>query len=128
MAVFWILAALMLLVALAFVLVPLLRARTPAGPTAVEANLEVLRGQRRELDADVAAGLLPAQARDEALAELVERAQDDLAAREGAVVATPRRPWVVAGVSAVLVPAIVLGTYLALGSPGALSPQPAPQA
>jgi cytochrome c-type biogenesis protein CcmH len=127
MAVFWIIAALMLLVALAFVLVPLLRARRQPGRTAVEANLEVLRGQRRELEADVAAGILPVEARDEALAELVQRAEDDLAAREGAAVVAPRRPWVVAGISAVLVPAIVIGTYLALGSPTALDPKAAPQ-
>src|SRR5258706_162377 len=40
MTVFWMLAALMTAVALAFVLVPLLRGRPPAGPSAVEANLE----------------------------------------------------------------------------------------
>jgi cytochrome c-type biogenesis protein CcmH len=128
MAVFWILATLMLLVALAFVLVPLLRTRAAAGPTAVEANLEVLRGQRRELEADVAAGLLPAEARDEALAELVERAEADLQSREGGAVAGPRKPWAVAGISAVVIPALALATYLALGSPRALDPQAAPQA
>jgi cytochrome c-type biogenesis protein CcmI len=69
MAVFWMLAALMTAVALAFVLVPLLRGRPPAGPSAVEANLEALRGQRRELEADIASGVVPAS-RERALAEL----------------------------------------------------------
>ena len=63
MVVFWILATLMTAVALAFVLVPLLRSRAEAGPGSVEANLEVLRGQRREIEADVASGTLPADAR-----------------------------------------------------------------
>ena len=73
MLVFWILAALMTAVALAFVLVPLLRMRAITGPSQKEANLEVLRGQRREIEADVERGVLPADARDEALAELVAR-------------------------------------------------------
>jgi len=73
MVVFWSLAALMAALALAFVLVPLLRARSIGGPSAREAALDVLRGQRREIERDVAAGHLPADARDEALAELVER-------------------------------------------------------
>ncbi|MGZ5042636.1 MAG: c-type cytochrome biogenesis protein CcmI, partial [Usitatibacter sp.] len=47
-------AALMTAVALAFVLVPLLRGRAVAGPSTLDANLDVLRGQRREIDADVA--------------------------------------------------------------------------
>jgi len=121
MLVFWILATLMLAAALAFVLVPLLRTHGPAGPTAVEANLEVLRAQRREIEADVASGVLPGTARDEALAELVARADDDLAAREPAS-APMRRPWVVAATLGVAIPALVLGVYLAVGSPRALDP------
>ena len=125
MVVFWILAALMLAVALAFVLVPLLRTRRAAGPTTVEANLEVLRGQRREIEDDVAAGLLPREARDEALAELVARADEDLATSEPAapVASPPRRPWLVATVTGVAVTVLVIGTYLALGSPTALDPR-----
>ena len=124
MVAFWILAALMLAVALGFVLVPLLRTRRAAGPTTVEANLEVLRGQRREIEADVAAGLLPPEARDEALAELLARADEDLAAREPAAggAGAPRKPWILAGMSGFAVTALVIGTYLALGSPTALDP------
>jgi len=118
MVVFWSLAALMVLAALAFILVPLLRARPSAAPTVVEANLEVLRGQRREIEADVANGVLPADAKDEALAELVDRAQGDLAPPAGAPVAT-RRPWIAAAVAGVAVPAIAFGMYLAVGTPDA---------
>jgi cytochrome c-type biogenesis protein CcmH len=120
MSVFWIMAALMTAVALAFVLVPLLRARAGAGPTAVAANLDVLRGQRREIDADVANGLLPAGSRDEALAELVDRAQDDLAAVPAAAPPDARRSWAAAVVVAVALPAAAFGIYLALGTPSAL--------
>jgi cytochrome c-type biogenesis protein CcmH len=118
MVVFWILATLMTIVALAFVLVPLLRPRADAGPSTVEANLEALRGQRREIEADVANGTLPADVRDEALAELVERAQADLAPPPGRV-DTPKKPWITAAVVAVALPLVAFGVYLARGMPAA---------
>lgn len=119
MTVFWLLATLMTAVALAFVLVPLLRAPARAAPTRVEANLDVLRWQRREIEADIANGTLPAQARDEALAELVDRAESDLVAPPPP---PPRlqRPWIVAALAAVAVPALAFGMYLAVGNPAAL--------
>jgi cytochrome c-type biogenesis protein CcmH len=123
MAVFWMLAGLMTVVALAFVLVPLLRARPPAGPTAMEANLEVLRGQRRELEADIASGVIPADARNEALAELVTRAEADLAAPAAAVAAERKRPWAAVAIAAVGIPALAFGVYLAIGSPAATDPR-----
>lgn len=119
MLAFWILATLMTAVALAFVLVPLLRARAGStGPTPVEANLEVLRGQRREIEADVANGLLPADARDEALAELLQRADSDLSIAPQPTAAS-KRPWITAAIVAVSLPLIAFGTYLAIGTPGA---------
>jgi len=121
MAVFWFLAALMIVVALAFILVPLLRPRAASGPSLLEANLEVLRGQRREIEADVANGLLPADAREEALAELVERAQGDLqaAAPVKPAAAAAKRPWLTAAIAAVAVPFLAFGLYLAVGTPDA---------
>ena len=123
MALFWILASLMTALALAFVLVPLLRARAPAGPSAREANLAALRAQRREIDADVANGTLAASARDEALAELVDRAEADLAASGEATSIAAKRPWASAAIVAVALPAIAFGTYLTLGAPAALDPR-----
>lgn len=119
MAAFWILATSMTIVALAFVLVPLLR-RAPAGtgPSRVEANLDVLRWQRREIEADIANGTLPAQERGEALAELVGRAQSDLAA-PAPVEGPGPRPWIVAAVASLAVPALAFGMYLAVGNPAA---------
>src|SRR5690349_4743678 len=118
MAVFWLLAVLMTAAALAFVLVPLLRSRPVSGPSTVEANLDVLRSQRREIEADVANGTLPPEARDEALAELVRRAEADLVP-----VAAPadaaRKPWITAAVVAVALPLCAFGLYLARGTPAA---------
>jgi len=118
MAVFWILVTLMTAAALAFVLVPLLRSRPAVAPSATDANLEVLRAQRREIDADVASGVLPSQERDAALAELVQRADQDLAGREAPAV-RGGKPWPVAIAAGVLVPLVAFGTYLAVGTPRA---------
>lgn len=123
MLLFWILATSMTAVALAFVLVPLLRPRKVAGPTLKEANLDVLRGQRQEIEADVARGVLPADARDEALAELVARAESDLAAEPSPDASAPRRSWLAATVVAVVLPLLSFGLYLALGMPGAADPR-----
>ena len=122
MAVFWILATCMTLLALAIVLVPLLRTRPlPAGPSSREAALEVLRGQRREIDSDIATGYLPAEAREEALAELVERAGEDLPPEPAAPrhAAPAARPWLAAGVVAIAIPALAFGLYAVIGTPGA---------
>jgi cytochrome c-type biogenesis protein CcmH len=124
MVVFWALSAAMTLVALGFVLVPLLRARgEPDGPTAREVTLAVLRGQRQEIEADIAAGNLPAAARDEALAELVDRAGEDLPPEAPAPKRAPPpagKPWITAAVAAVAVPALAFGLYAAIGSPAAV--------
>jgi len=119
MLLFWVLATLMTAVALAFVLVPLLRTHRPAAPSVRDANLDVLRGQRREIEADVASGVLPADARDEALAELVARAQADLPADATCAPRIERRPWIAAGLVALALPALTFGVYLAVGTPGA---------
>ena len=123
MFLFWLLAALMTAVALAFVLVPLLRARAQTGPSVEAANLEVLRGQRQEIDADVARGVLPSDARDEALAELMARADTDLVPEAGASKAPPRRSWIAAVAMVVLVPALSFALYFATGSPQATDPK-----
>jgi cytochrome c-type biogenesis protein CcmH len=122
MVVFWILATLMTAVALAFVLVPLLRARSAVSPSRDAANLDVLRGQRREIDADLASGLLPADAKEEALAELVDRARADLEAAAPAP-ADGRKPWVTASVAALAIPLVAFGVYLAYGTPAATDPR-----
>jgi len=119
---FWFVAALLIVAALAFVLVPLLRPRVRSGPSVREANLAVLRGQRREIEADVSTGLLPKDARESALAELAARAEEDLAGRD-APAAPARRPWAIAAFLAVFIPAVAVGFYLWVGTPAATDPK-----
>jgi cytochrome c-type biogenesis protein CcmH len=121
MALFWFLTAAMAALAVLFVVVPLLRARAASGPSEVEANLEVLQGQRREIEADIAAGALPADSRDEALADLVGRAATDLAPAPAAA-ASAGKPWPAAVAAGVAIPVVAFGLYLAIGSPNAMDP------
>ncbi|MBL0140825.1 MAG: c-type cytochrome biogenesis protein CcmI [Betaproteobacteria bacterium] len=123
MLTFWIVAALLIVAALAFVLVPLLRPRAISGPTLRDANLAVLRGQRQEIEADVSVGLLAKDARESALAELASRAEEDLATAAEAPAGPYRRPWAVAGFFALLIPAVAVGFYLWVGTPEATDPK-----
>jgi len=124
MLTFWIVAALLIVAALAFVLVPLLWPRARTAPSLREANLAVLRGQRRDIDNDVAVGLLPGDAREAALAELAARAEEDLATAAVETAAGPvRKPWVAAAFFGLLVPAVAVGFYLWVGTPEATDPK-----
>ncbi len=123
MLTFWIVAALLIVAALAFVLVPLLRPRARPAPSLRDANLAVLRGQRRDIENDVAVGLLPAEERESALAELAARAEEDLAAAPEAPAAPARRPWIAAAAFALAIPVVTVGFYRWVGTPEAADPQ-----
>src|SRR5262249_26832667 len=75
-----------------------------------------------EIEADVARGVLPADARDEALAELVARADADLAPEATPVLPPARRPWIAASMVAIAIPVLSFGVYFAIGMPGATDP------
>jgi cytochrome c-type biogenesis protein CcmH len=92
-----------------------------------EANIAIYRDQRRELDADLAAGKLVPAEHEKARAELEARLLEDV---DAAGEATPRprggrRTAVLVGIA---MPLAALAVYLAVGSPGALSPQADPGA
>jgi len=123
MLTFWIVAALLIVAALAFVLVPLLRGRGAAGPSVRDANLAVLRGQRKDIETDVALGLLPKDAREAALAELAARADEDLAVAAEAPAPSAGKPWIAAAAFAIAAPALAVGLYLWVGVPGATEPK-----
>ena len=122
MTVFWSIAALLAAVALAFVLPALLgRRRATGAATADAANVAIHRDQLKELDADLAAGTLSPEQRDEARREIEQRLLDDLRAGDGtrASPAGGRRTGM--AVAAAL-PVAALLLYLAVGNPAALAP------
>ncbi|MEO8103338.1 MAG: c-type cytochrome biogenesis protein CcmI, partial [Betaproteobacteria bacterium] len=128
---FIVIACLMLLIALAFVLVPLLRIR--ANAAAVDSvrlsdavsNVAVFRSQKREIEEDFSRGVIGAEERDAALNELSQRLVDEVpgdAAGAPAPIATqrPHRPWLLMGVLGALIPLAALLLYATLGTPQAL--------
>ena len=128
---FWLAALFLVAVTLAVLLWPLLRRRTSdadAAPEEMAAAATIYRDQRRQLDADLAAGAITTEEHAAALDELVSRlgaevelhpatdAESD-PSRRGA-----RASWVAALVLVAVVPAAALFAYLTLGNPAAMSP------
>jgi cytochrome c-type biogenesis protein CcmH len=118
---FWGLAALGVLVALAFVLSTLLRARSPATAAARrDVNVAVYRDQLRELEADRANGALPEEQYQSARQELELRLADDALVPDAAADAVSRGARGLGYVLAVALPAAAFGLYFWLGNPAAL--------
>lgn len=122
MPVFALAAAVLVVVALAFLLPPLLRRAPAAGVSTDAANISVYRDQLAELEADVRRGVITEAQSAQARAEIERRLADDLgASSQTAPAARPSR--FVAIVIAVVVPLIAVAGYVLLGKPEALDPE-----
>ena len=125
MTLFWILCALLALLAVAFVALPLLRAsRIDTGPARAALNAEVYRDHLLELDRELADGVLSVEQHAIARAELDRRALAEAAvpgAAADSVPAVRRGRWLTSGMLA-LVPVLAFAGYLSLGNPAALNP------
>lgn len=128
MTLFWIICAVLLLVALPFVVLPLWRSANNDNNDHNEvlrdaANLEILRDQSAELEADLHNGLLTQDAYEQGKRELQARLLDEVKTT-GQSVRKPRNPAkVLAVVLAVLLPVFSVSLYLAIGNTKALLPQ-----
>ena len=123
MTAFLIIAAGMLAVALAWVLVPLLRSPRPEGIDREASNVALLRDQLAELEADLANGSLPRAQYDQARRELEQRVLEESKAVAAARTAPPPRAgaWA-AGVIGGALPIAALVLYFALGNQEAFFP------
>lgn len=130
---FWIVCAVLLLVALPFVVLPLWRG---AGNDNIDknnnevlrdaANLEILRDQSAELEADLRNDLLTRDAYEQGKRELQARLLEEVKSTEQPVI-KPRNPAkALAVVLAVLLPLFSVSLYLVIGNTGALLPQEHP--
>jgi len=119
---FWALALALVLATLAALVVPLLRSRARReGPAPDDAAAAVYRDQKRQIDADFAAGAIGEEERAAAEAEIVARLGAELsAAPQPDAAAAGRAPWIVAIAIVAIVPAAALVAYLAVGNPQAL--------
>lgn len=120
MTTFVIVAGLLLAVALAAVLWPLLKRSGKAHATDASAlSLQVLREQLGELEDESRAGTLDPAQYEKERAEIERRAIED-GRPEAAATAPPKRPLWLAAAIAAGVGAMAVGLYVALGTPAAL--------
>ncbi|MEO8384858.1 MAG: c-type cytochrome biogenesis protein CcmI [Betaproteobacteria bacterium] len=124
MLIFLIVALLMLIVALAFVVVPLLRERVTADPVSdAGSNVAIYKSQRRELDEELARGAISEAEHGTALAELSARVVDEVPESTGLTTnstAASTRPWWLVAIIAIGMPMATLILYGTLGAPRAI--------
>jgi cytochrome c-type biogenesis protein CcmH len=130
MILFWVIAAIMVAIALAFVLPPLL-ATADAKPedASKESNVSVYRDQLAELDADLRNGIISEEQYQQDRDAIERRMLEDVSADEGdaaklSAVSSDRRP---AYAIAVAIPVLAIALYLQIGNPR-LQPQGRPAA
>lgn len=124
MTTFWIICALLILVALLFVVLPLWRRSTSSNAVLRNAaNLEIFRDQIAEMDADLHNGLLTQELYEQGKRELQARLLDEVK-EDQAVVAAVRNPLKVLAISlAILLPIATVALYWKTGNVRSLSPQ-----
>ncbi len=116
MTLFWTIAAGLTLLAMGFVVLPLLRSHISQTITSDELNLEVFKQQLQELDDDLNAGLLDQVRYDAARKDLEKGLLQDVNSKaEASPQADSRGRWALA--SALLVPLVGIALYLNVGSP-----------
>jgi cytochrome c-type biogenesis protein CcmH len=124
MALFWTIAAALLLLALAMVVGALWRrpAQARRAQSASQSNLAVLRAQLQQIDQDLAQGSIDAAQHQATRAEIERRVLDEESVTLAPVRdVSPRATMLLLGVA---VPVLALGLYALIGTPAALSPQP----
>jgi cytochrome c-type biogenesis protein CcmH len=110
--------ALLLLLALGWLLPGLLRPRGGRATAAAGANVAVYRDQLQEAERDLAADLITPDRFEQLRAEIQRRVLEDTATVAAPAAASPARRTAL--VLAVLLPLASVGTYLAIGQPQAL--------
>ena len=122
MMIFWIICALMLLIALLFVVLPLWRGSVKNDTVQRDsANLEIFRDQIAEMDADLRNGLLTQEMYEQGKMELQSRLLDEVGEAQNGNQTTVRNPLkVLALVLSVLLPVVALGVYWQVGNRDAL--------
>jgi cytochrome c-type biogenesis protein CcmH len=118
---FWIIGAALAAVALLAVVRPLVSRRAGAAVSSSDANLAVYRDQRRELEADLAAGTLAQADYDSSRRELESRLLIDVPVEENQKQKAGRVAAIVAGIA---IPLCAAAIYFAVGSPAAIVSAP----
>ena len=122
---FWITCALLLAVALLFVVLPLWRSTGKNNQVLRDAaNLEIFRDQIAEMDADLRNGLLTPELYEQGKRELQARLLEEVKTQQGDGSFPLRNPHkMMAVVLAVLLPLAAIGLYWKIGNRDAFLPQ-----
>lgn len=115
MSTFWMLAALLTVIALLFVLPPLLRSRRSIHVDRDQLNTEVIRDQLAELRTDLETGRLDENAYNAARHDLQRELLDDVDENSAARVDETQRGRWIAAVLLVMIPAVSIPLYQQLG-------------
>jgi cytochrome c-type biogenesis protein CcmH len=132
MIIFWLVCAIFVAIALAFVLPPLLQTslQTATGPdskaSTKEANIDIYRDQLAELEADVNNGIVSREQYQQDRDEIERRMLEDVVGGEGVSKEPKEKPTVASGRAPVYaialgIPLIAVALYVQLGNRAALS-------
>lgn len=122
MILFWIICALMLIIALLFIVLPLWRGSLKRGAVQRDsANLEIFRDQVAEMDTDLSNGLLTQEMYEQGKRELQSRLLDEVGETQKAGSEAARNPLkILALVLSVILPVTAIGVYWMVGNRHAL--------
>ena len=125
MIIFWIICAVLLVIALLFVILPLwLGNLKKSNIQRDSANLEIFRDQIAEMDADLRNGLLTQEMYEQGKRELQSRLVDEVGEVQNMSTAAVRDPFkILALVLAVILPVAAIGLYWQVGNRHALVAQ-----
>lgn len=122
MVIFWFICAMMVLIALWFILPALWQTAETETNDARAANLLVYQDQLRELAADLKSGLLSESQYEQDKEELERRLLADVGDTKSKSPAKQLRSRMLAYAIAVAIPVAALALYFAVGNPKALNP------
>jgi cytochrome c-type biogenesis protein CcmH len=125
MTLFWIICAALLIVAILFVALPLWRGTSKNNSVVRDAaNLEILRDQIAEMDADLKNGLLTPELHEQGKRELQARLLEEVGDTKGGEVSNQPHPLKITAIAlALLLPLVSVGLYLQIGNLNAFLPQ-----
>jgi len=123
MTLFWTFAAGMVLLAIVFVVLPLIRNKPTDSVDSNQLNLAVCKDQLKELEADLISGNLDQEQYDAARHDIEKELLTDITDEDLKANTTAEKPGKVGIIIAlVAVPIISFGMYAAIGNPGMIDP------
>jgi cytochrome c-type biogenesis protein CcmH len=123
MTIFWIISALLIFVAILFVVLPLWRGGHKSNAVVRDAaNLEIFRDQIAEMDLDLSNELLTPELHEQGKRELQSRLLDEVKEEKTeTVLHNPFKKLAIA--LALVLPLVTIGLYFKIGNPNAFAPE-----